>query len=84
MYRDVTDHVEFSELDDEMLPITKCVCGATFPKWHETLSIYYDQPWECPYCGRKLFFTNKVTVYEIVETNNTTPTISPSAGSANQ
>jgi DNA-directed RNA polymerase subunit RPC12/RpoP len=58
----VTDKVEFGNNDDELLPIKKCVCGEIFPLWE--FSIGLNKPAECPKCGRKLFFSLKLNVYE--------------------
>jgi len=62
---DVTDQVSFAEVDDELLPLTKCVCGRTFPRWDFVISIYPNDATECPACKRKFVFSNKITVYEI-------------------
>jgi DNA-directed RNA polymerase subunit RPC12/RpoP len=63
--KDVTDTVEFGEVDDEMLPLRRCVCGQTFLRWTFVLSIYSDGVAECPNCGRKFVFSNKITIYEL-------------------
>lgn len=65
MDKDVTDKVEFGNSDDEFLPLEKCVCGQVFGFWDHSLSIYRDNPTECPKCGRKLYFKNKITVFEV-------------------
>ena len=65
---DVTDQVSFDNPDDECLPITKCVCGAKFRAWSEfNISIYSDDPYPCPKCGRKLYFRNSIRVMEVKE-----------------
>ena len=61
--RDVTDQVGFGNNDDECLPITKCVCGATFPAWEFFISIYDDEPYKCPECGLGLYFSLRIRVY---------------------
>lgn len=66
-YKDVTDIVDFQNPDDELLPVTKCVCGFKFDSWEFTISIYKDDPYECPDCGAKLFFRNAVRVYQVIE-----------------
>ena len=65
--KDVTDLVEFGSNDDECLPLYKCVCGAKYESWKFTLSIYSDPDWanECKFCGRKLYFSISIRVYEI-------------------
>lgn len=66
MVKDVTDAVQFGEIDGEALPLSKCVCGA---KWHPwdgpILSVYADDPTECLNCGRKFYFTNTIRVLEV-------------------
>lgn len=64
-FPDVTDKVDFSEIDGEHLPLTKCVCGAAFPAWEEIVSIYPEHPWTCPKCGVKLVFSCAVRVYQV-------------------
>lgn len=60
---DVTKQVEFGTPDDELLPLTRCVCGQDFHLWDQSLSIYKDDCWQCPQCGRKLYFRNGIKVY---------------------
>ena len=62
---DVTKQVRFEGNDDELLPITQCVCGAKFNPWEFIIGIYKDDPYKCPMCGAKLYFTWDITVYEI-------------------
>ena len=62
---DITPSVRFGNNDDELLPITRCMCGATFPSWEFTISIYPDNPSECPNCGRRMYFENKIVVWEV-------------------
>jgi len=65
MDRDVTSLVDFNNNDDEYLPIIKCVCGATFESWTFNISIYPDTAYSCPNCGRRLYFTLGIRVYEV-------------------
>lgn len=51
--------------DDEMLPLTRCVCGAEYKTWEVTISIYPEDPTEMPCCGRKLYFVPKIEVREV-------------------
>jgi hypothetical protein len=64
---DVTSRVAYELPDDEMLPITKCVCGKEIDLWHKTLSIYPDNihPMEC--CGAKLYWVPALRVMQIKE-----------------
>ncbi len=64
---DVTDQVDFQNPDDELLPITKCVCGHKFNPWVFNISIYEDMPHVCPECGRGLIFKQAIRVYEVQE-----------------
>lgn len=64
---DVTDKVIIGNPDDEFLPLGKCVCGAEFCVWQVSISIYPDSANECPACGRKFFFKNSITVYQVIE-----------------
>ena len=62
---DVTDQVEFGWADGELLPMEKCICGATWGLWEWVLGVREDHPYECPKCGRKFYWTNKITVWEV-------------------
>lgn len=65
---DVTANVEFGNPDDEYLPLTRCVCGAEFEPWTNIISVYGDPALiqSCPKCGRRLYFLQSITVYELV------------------
>jgi len=65
--KDVTALVNFGWNYEELLPITECVCGHRFKFFDFFLGVHRDQPHSCPYCGRKLYFGLKVTVYEVEE-----------------
>ena len=62
---DVTAQVDFGPVDDECLPLTKCVCGHAFKLWEEVVSIYPEHPWTCPQCGAKLVFANAIRVFQL-------------------
>uniref|UniRef100_A0A6M3JYV4 Uncharacterized protein n=1 Tax=viral metagenome TaxID=1070528 RepID=A0A6M3JYV4_9ZZZZ len=64
MDKDITDKCRFGGNDDECLPLEKCACGREFDSWDFILGPYRDTPHECD-CGRKLYFRNKITIYEI-------------------
>lgn len=64
---DITSQVKFGNSDDEFLPLTECACGEKFEAWDFILSIYRDTPKTCSKCGRKMYFSNSITVYEVVE-----------------
>jgi len=65
MDQDVTQDVQFGPVDDESLPLLRCVCGEQFKPWEQVISIYKDHPWVCPKCGAKLIFSNNVFVYKV-------------------
>ena len=62
---DVTEFVEFENNDDEVLPITKCLCGTIFHPWKFIISIYPDWAKACPNCGRKFYFENAIRVFQV-------------------
>lgn len=62
---DVTAQVRFGANDDESLPLSQCVCGAKFGHWDFSLSIYRETAYECPACHRKLYFRNRISVFEV-------------------
>ncbi len=65
---DVTNHVDFGTIDDELLPITCCVCGHVYESWKFYISIYPERNcYACPYCGRKLYFIMDLKVMEVVD-----------------
>ena len=66
MDKDITSKCRFGNNDDECLPLEKCACGREFGSWDVVLSIYRSDPFECD-CGRKLYFTNTITIYEVVK-----------------
>ncbi len=63
--RDVTAETSFGNPDDELLPLTKCVCGARFKNWDVTLSIYHDDPRTMECCGRRLYFSLTIQIIEV-------------------
>jgi len=68
MDKDVTAHVKIGENDGEFLELSECVCGRKWDdRWESFIGIYQDMASDCPHCGRKLYFTNKITVYKVIE-----------------
>ena len=65
--KDVTNQVKQGPMDDEILCITKCVCGKQFALWDFVIRAGNDDPVECPECDRRLYFTMAVRVYEVQE-----------------
>jgi hypothetical protein len=64
---DITPFVEFGLNDDENLPLTRCICGATFAPWEFIISIYRGVANPCPQCKRKLCFGVTISVFEVEE-----------------
>jgi len=62
--KDVTALVQYAGVDDEDLPLTRCVCGAVFKPWHVILHIYRDDACEMTCCERKLYFRSNIQVLE--------------------
>lgn len=65
--KNVTKLVSFENPDDEVLPLTKCICGYEFYPWEYIISIYKDDPKKCKYCGAKLYFANSIQVYQVMK-----------------
>ena len=65
--RDVTELVRCGSIDDETMPIEKCICGTEYSPWRFFISIYRNAAYECPACNRKLYFRQTVSVFEVVE-----------------
>lgn len=64
---DVTLLFESGNPDDESLPILKCACGMHYSMWDFQLSIYKDDPSECPFCHRKFYFRQSIRIIEVIE-----------------
>ena len=65
--KDITSQVKFDNPDDELLPFRQCVCGQEWDSWDKVMRIYQDAPTICENCGRKFYFSQSVTVWEIIE-----------------
>jgi hypothetical protein len=65
--KDITDFVEFGERLGGFLPLARCACGYRFAWGAFLLSTYPKFAIECPNCGRKMFFSFSVRVFEISE-----------------
>ena len=64
--RNVTRKVRFGESEGESLSILECICGETFDHYDFVIGIYDDMAKPCV-CGRKYVFSNKVTVFQVVD-----------------
>ena len=67
MDKDITNLVDFGDIDGESIPLTKCACGQHYDSWQFIVSIYRNDPVECINCHRKLYCSIEVKVYEVVE-----------------
>jgi hypothetical protein len=65
MDKDITNQCIFGETDGECLPLLKCACGREFDEWGFILNMDKSMVTECD-CGRKLYFSSKVTINEVV------------------
>ena len=63
MDKDITEQCEFGENDGECLPLERCACGQAFGCWENVLGTDGNPDVTCS-CGRKLYFRNKITIYE--------------------
>lgn len=66
--KDVSKYMEYNvlDIDGELLPITKCLCGAEFGYWEFILGVYEDTAKSCPKCGIKFYFEHAgVRIYTV-------------------
>ena len=65
--RDITQYVEFSNWYEDTL-LDRCICGATF----HYMPLYNDRGnlSMCASCGRKIYITTEIKVWEVVEDGN--------------
>ncbi len=63
--KNVTAETRFGNPDDEHLPLLQCVCGVVHSDWSIVLSIYPNDPYEMPCCGRRLYFTQRIQIIEV-------------------
>lgn len=65
---DVTDSgFEITDIDGEMAGVNQCECGARFSHWDYSISIDKSDPFICPKCGRKYYFSYSTRFYRIEE-----------------
>ena len=60
----ITQRVATGFNDDELLPITKCVCGKRFKYWDFTIGLGRESAAKCPSCGHMLYFELTIQIYE--------------------
>jgi hypothetical protein len=61
---DVTSQVKRGWEDEEIVQITKCICGS---ERDFTISIYKDDAHECPACERKFICQQTTKVLLVME-----------------
>jgi len=61
----MTKRHRWGDIDGELVWLSQCKCGAEFKPWDFILTIYEDDPRQCPECGRMLYFSVKVTIHEV-------------------
>lgn len=62
---DVTNQIEYADIEGDSLSITKCVCGKEYKSWDFILHTDRDWAAECYHCHRKFYFRDTVQVFEI-------------------
>jgi len=67
MDKDITNKVKFELNDDECLPLIECVCGKIFTAWDFILGMGRDSAGVCSACGRKMYFTVEIKIFEKIE-----------------
>ncbi len=65
--KDVTEWVLWGTIDGELLPIERCACGKKFDYWKHYISIYREDAYKCPGCGKRFYFGNSIRVYEVID-----------------
>lgn len=61
--QDVTAEVQYGSVDDELLPLTRCVCGAEWFAWEgPILQTDPSEPYECEHCHAKLYWEQDIRV----------------------
>jgi len=61
----VTPYFRYGDIDGELLPITRCICGAEWKPW-SGMVLDWNDPTECPECGRKFTWSTSITIYEVL------------------
>ena len=63
--KNVTELVEHGLPDNDSMGMRRCVCGAEFIMWGYYITMHRKSARACPECGRKLYFTQTISVYEV-------------------
>lgn len=60
---DITAEVKYEAIDDGLLPLTKCACGAEWVAWEgPILQTDSSTPYECPECHSKLYWEMDIRI----------------------
>lgn len=63
---DITSQVTVFDYQSDLISITKCACGAQFEPWGGfTIPANGRSSTECPGCGRKMYGSIQVRIYEV-------------------
>ena len=70
MDKDITKGVKHGYVDNGMMPLYECVCGKKFQSWDFILN-EGGAGWgcrnaKCSGCGREMYFTHEIVVWEVV------------------
>lgn len=61
---DITSQVTVYDYNDDLVSISKCVCGHRFKPWEFILWADKDNPKQCPKCNKRMYCSIQVRVYE--------------------
>lgn len=63
----VTQKVETGLNFNELLPLTRCVCGTPYVAWDFIVPMGPgNASAECDHCKRRFYFTLTITVWEVI------------------
>ena len=62
---DITSKVSIGSIDGNKLSVARCVCGARFDFWDYVIGAHAESAKPCPACGRRLYFTVVLKIYEV-------------------
>ena len=63
--KDITNQIVFGDVEGEALPLDRCACGQLFAYWQAVLHSEKLDPFVCDKCGRRMVFSNKITIWEL-------------------
>lgn len=71
-HKDVTDQVRFGRVDNECLPLERCICGAAWNPWMGPI-LGLNNEEDCPVCGRLYFFRVTLQVFQVIPEDQDPP-----------